>query len=95
MAAARQTTTVTHGKGLHARPASVFVQTASEFQADVEVAKAGVEEFANAKSSISVLSLGVEQGEEIVLRANGADADEAVKSLVELVEDNFDLDGEE
>jgi len=90
MTTASGVTTVEHEKGLHARPASVFVQTASEFEADVSVAKADRGETADAKSSIGVIALGVEPGDRIEITAEGADADRAVARLVELVESDFE-----
>lgn len=86
-------TTVEHEKGLHARPASVFVQTASEFEAEIEVVNAEGEA-ADAKSSIGVISLGVEPGDRIEITAQGDDAGRAVDRLVALVENGFELNGE-
>jgi len=80
-------TTVEHEKGLHARPASVFVQTASGFEADVRVRTRNGDREANAKSSLGVMSLGVEPGERIEIVADG---DEAVERLVTLVENDFE-----
>lgn len=86
-------TTVEHEKGLHARPASKFVQTASAFEAEVRVAKHGEDGDANAKSSIDVISLGVEPGDTIEIFAEGADAGAAVDRLVALVKNDFEIDG--
>jgi phosphotransferase system HPr (HPr) family protein len=66
LASAEGTVTVEHEKGLHARPASVFVQTASTFECDVKVSKVDGDENANAKSSIAVISLGVEPGDSML-----------------------------
>lgn len=92
MTRAHNATTVEHENGLHARPASVFVQTASEFDSEVVVSKAGGGGDANAKSSIAVISLGVESGDEIEITAEGSDADEAVERLVALVESDFEVE---
>ncbi len=73
--------------GLHARPAVLFVQTAQGFEADIRVIKDDAE--GNAKSFKSVLALAVNQNDEVVVRAEGADADEALQALTQLVEDNF------
>lgn len=81
------TVTVRHKVGLHARPASLFVQTAKKFQSDIRV-KHGERE-ANAKSILTVLTLGANQGAVLTLRAEGADAEEALAALTALVEDNF------
>ncbi len=73
--------------GLHARPAVLFVQAAQGFQSEVRVIKAGRE--GNAKSFKSVLALAVNQNDEVLVRAEGADAEAALAALSRLVEDNF------
>jgi len=92
MTSASSAVTVEHDKGLHARPASVFVQTASEFEAEVRVANPEGDT-ADATSSIGVISLGVEPGDRIEITADGTDADRAVERLVTLVERDFETDG--
>lgn len=82
--------TITHEVGLHARPASMFVQTAAKFSSDIEVTHG--ETTANAKSILAVLTLGAHKDAEIVIKAEGADADDALKALEELVLDNFGED---
>ncbi|MBF8281120.1 MAG: phosphotransferase system HPr (HPr) family protein [Anaerolineales bacterium] len=79
--------TIRNKVGLHARPAVLFVQAAQGFQSDVRVIKDGKE--GNAKSFKSVLALAVNQNDEVVVRAEGADADAALAALIKLVEDNF------
>ena len=64
---------------LHARPAAAFVRTAMRYEAQVAVAANGSE--ANAKSLLSVLALGARAGTTLTLRADGADADEALSAL--------------
>ncbi len=73
--------------GLHARPAVLFVQAAQGFQADVRVLKDGRE--GNAKSFKSILALAVNQDDEVLVRAEGTDADAALAALARLVENNF------
>jgi phosphocarrier protein len=73
--------------GLHARPAALFAQKASAFKSNVSILKGG--KTANAKSIISIMGLGVKFGESIVVKIDGADADEAAKVLKKLVADNF------
>jgi len=73
--------------GLHARPAALFVQTANRFKSKVVAIKDGRE--ANAKSILSILTLGAEQGAVVTVRAEGEDEVEAVQALKELVENNF------
>jgi phosphotransferase system HPr (HPr) family protein len=81
------TLTVRHKVGLHARPAAVFVQTAKAYKSDIRVVHG--EREANAKSILTVLTLGANQGAEITIKAEGEDADEALAALTALVEDNF------
>jgi phosphotransferase system HPr (HPr) family protein len=81
------TVKIEHEVGLHARPASMFVQTASKFSSDIEVTHGEVQ--ANAKSILSVLTLGAHQGAEITITAEGDDAEEALNTLVELIQNNF------
>lgn len=81
---------INHPAGMHARPASLFVKTASKFPCQILVARAEQPEKAiSAKSILSLLSLGIRQGERILIQAKGPDCHEAVKSLVSLVQNNF------
>ena len=73
--------------GLHARPATFFIQKANEFKASIWVEKE--ERRVNAKSLLGVLSLGIVGGTTIQILADGADEEEAVDSLVELVKSGF------
>ncbi|GMV07208.1 MAG: phosphocarrier protein HPr [Gemmatimonadota bacterium] len=73
--------------GMHARPAAEFVKTAGRFAADITVEKDGLE--VNGKSIMGVLMLAAEQGSWLRLRASGADAAEALDSLVDLVGRGF------
>jgi phosphocarrier protein HPr len=81
------TLTVDHDVGLHARPASLFVQTAAKYSSDIDVTHGEIT--ANAKSILAVLTLGAHQGAEIIIQAEGEDADEALAALEQLVADNF------
>ena len=73
--------------GLHARPATFFIQKANEFKCSiwVEVEERRV----NAKSLLGVLSLGIVKGTEITLIANGSDEEDAVEALCELLASDF------
>ncbi len=73
--------------GLHMRPASLFVQTAARFRASIHVQAHGKQ--ADATSIMSVLSLNARQGDTIVLRATGADAQAALAEMATLVHANF------
>lgn len=81
------TLTIENKAGLHARPAALFAQKATSFKSTIMIAKG--ERNANAKSIISIMGLGIKQGESIVLKVDGPDADEAVKTLQQLVADKF------
>ena len=81
------TLTIRHKVGLHARPAALFVQAAKQFRSDIKVVHGAKE--ANAKSILSVLALGAEQGAVIVVRAEGEDADQSLAALAALVESDF------
>ena len=81
------TLVVRHKVGLHARPAALFVQTAKKFKSAVSVAKDDTE--VNAKSILSILTLGVNQNTVITVKADGEDEQEAVTALQALVESNF------
>ena len=78
---------IKHAVGLHARPASLFVKIAKEYSSTITVFSKGKE--ANAKSILKILSLGADKGSEIIIRADGPDADQAVIALQKLVESNF------
>ena len=73
--------------GLHARPATFFIQKANEFKASIWVEKE--ERRVNAKSLLGVLSLGIVGGTEIKVIADGADEQLAVDSLIKVVESGF------
>jgi phosphocarrier protein len=80
--------TVNNQVGLHARPATFFIQKANEFKCSIWVEKD--ERRVNAKSLLGVLSLGIVKGTAINLIADGADEKEAVDALVELISGNFE-----
>jgi phosphotransferase system HPr (HPr) family protein len=81
---------VTHPAGLHARPASLFVQTANKFASEITVQNlTDKSEAVNAKSILNVLTLGVMQNHEIEIKADGVDAEQATEALKTLIEDNF------
>lgn len=79
--------TVENQVGLHARPATFFIQKANEFKSSIWVEKE--ERRVNAKSLLGVLSLGITKGTTITLLADGSDEKEAVAALSELVSGNF------
>ena len=73
--------------GLHARPATFFIQKANEFKASIWVEKE--ERRVNAKSLLGVLSLGIVGNTAIRVIADGADEEAAGEALVKLVESGF------
>jgi phosphocarrier protein HPr len=76
--------------GMHARAAAKFVQVASRFGSDIEVGRDG--KMVNGKSIMGVMMLAAAKGTQIVITAEGDDADEAVSSLEQLVLDRFGED---
>lgn len=78
-----RTVRIVNRMGLHARPASELVKVASRFHASVTVSRDGLA--VNGKSIMGVLMLAAEAGAELHLRAEGADAADAVTALEELV----------
>ena len=78
---------IKNASGLHARPAGMFVKKAAEFKSTVEVLAKG--KTVNAKSIMGIMSLGLAQGDELTVVANGEDQETAVAALVELVEGGF------
>ena len=82
-----QEVTVNNEVGLHARPATYFIQKANEFNSGIWVEKE--ERRVNAKSLLGVLSLGIVKGTAITLIADGPDAKEAVEALAQLVDNQL------
>ena len=76
--------------GLHARPAVKVTKLAKTFAADVEIAAGSPDGWINAKSPNKVMKLKAAHGEQLHVRATGADADAAVAAIVDLVERNFE-----
>ncbi len=79
---------VSNQVGLHARPATFFIQKANEYKSSIWVERD--ERRVNAKSLLGVLSLGIVKGTSINLIADGVDEKEAVEGLIELLNSNFD-----
>jgi phosphocarrier protein len=73
--------------GLHARPAAELVKLAGRFQAEIWLEKGGLE--VNGKSIMGVLMLAAEHGSQLLIRAEGVDAAEAMLALVDLVDKGF------
>ncbi|GAB3586865.1 HPr family phosphocarrier protein [Calidifontibacter terrae] len=86
---AQRTVVIASSVGLHARPASLFVEAASETGLDVEIARPG-EDPVDATSILGVMALGAKHGEEVVLSAEGDGADDALDQLVALLSRDLD-----
>lgn len=85
-------TTVINRTGLHARPASQFIEMAKRFSSRIQISNLSLDDednIGNAKSIISVLALGMGQGRQIEIFAVGEDEQEAVDSLIALVDSGF------
>ena len=72
----------------HARPAAAFVRLAASFRCDLWLEKDGVE--VNAKSILGVLMLAAEKGSQLMIRAKGDDADDALTALGDLIAGGFE-----
>ena len=81
------TVTVLNPQGLHARPADLIVRQASQYESKIEIGKLG--EWVDAKSILSLLTLGAAQGTVLGLQVQGPDAEEAIEALKELFEQGF------
>lgn len=88
----RRTVIVGSTVGLHARPASLFVQAAAQAPVPVFIAKEGGEPV-DARSILSVIGLDARGGETVILSADGADADAVLDGLAAIVATNHDAEG--
>ncbi len=87
---AEATIQVKNKVGLHARPASLFVQTAAKFSSKIKVKNLTTNgNFVDAKSIIMVLTLGVMKNHEVVIQTDGTDADAALSALKSLIDSDF------
>ncbi|PKM41786.1 MAG: phosphocarrier protein HPr [Firmicutes bacterium HGW-Firmicutes-6] len=80
---------VNNKAGLHAKPASLFVQKANNFKSEIYIKKDATR--VNAKSIMGVMILAVQRGDEIQIEANGDDEKRAVEQLKQLIENRFDF----
>ena len=79
--------TITNNIGLHARPATFFIQKANSFKASVWIEKD--DRKVNAKSLLGVLSMGIAKGMTVTLVADGQDETSAINGLIELIQTGF------
>jgi phosphocarrier protein HPr len=86
--------TITCETGLHARPASVFVQAAKQFKSRLSIRNLTKNSGpADAKSILAVLVLGVEKNHRVDIEADGADEQEALDCLEKLIRSDFQIAG--
>lgn len=83
MAVIRKKITVKNRQGLHARPAALFVQIANKFDSRITVKRD--KEEVNGKSIMGILMLGAENGSQIIIEAEGGDAQSAITELEKIV----------
>ena len=83
----KENVTITNNIGLHARPATFFIQKANSYRSSIWIEKD--DRKVNAKSLLGVLSMGIAKGMTITLMAEGADEAEAIAGLVALVQTGF------
>lgn len=88
-----QTVKITNRTGLHARPASELVKKTGKFESKIEIIFEGKE--VNAKSIMGVMSLGVTRDNEILLKADGDDSEDALKELINFIEMEMPKEDEE
>lgn len=82
-----KTLVLTNEEGLHARAAALFVRTANRFQSEITLSLEGEE--VNGKSIIGIMSLSAFEGEEITIKTEGSDEEEAMESLENLISSKF------
>ncbi|HLB10498.1 MAG TPA: HPr family phosphocarrier protein [Gemmatimonadaceae bacterium] len=82
-----RTVEIVNKNGLHARPAAEIVKLSAKFTADITIVRDELE--VNGKSIMGVMMLAAEFGSNILVRANGPDAEQAVNAIAELVAAKF------
>ena len=84
------TATIENKTGIHARPASQFVQKASSFKSKVQLKAKG--KTVDAKSILMIMSMGLVKGTEVTIVADGPDEKDAVAALKQMIDDKFGED---
>ena len=84
------TATIVNKLGLHARPAMMFVETASKFPCEVKVKRADSSETFDGKSIMQMMMLAATCGTKIEVSAEGDDADAAIRAITKLIQSKFD-----
>ena len=83
----KENVTITNNIGLHARPATFFIQKANSYRSSIWIEKD--DRKVNAKSLLGVLSLGIAKGMTVTLIADGQDEDSALDGLTALINSGF------
>ena len=86
-----RTVTIASSVGLHARPASIFVQKVSGYDVEVLISKVG-EEPVDASSILGVMALGAKHGEKVVLTSDDPDSEAVLDELVALLATDLDAE---
>ena len=91
---AEREATIASRVGLHARPAAIFAEAAGDLPVEVTIAAKGepADEAMDAASILSLMSLSAKHGDVVVLRAEGEGAEEALDSLVKILETDHDAE---
>jgi phosphotransferase system HPr (HPr) family protein len=84
---AQRLVTIRNKMGMHVRPATALADTARRFSASIQLVKDG--QPVDAKSCIELLTLAAVQGTELVVRAHGSDAVQAVQAVADLIDSGF------
>lgn len=79
--------TIKDPEGIHARPAGILVKEAAKFNSKITIESNGKE--VDAKRILGIMSLGVKKGQDIIMRAEGDDEEQAIESLKETLEANL------
>ncbi|NBJ69266.1 MULTISPECIES: phosphocarrier protein HPr [Clostridia] len=82
-----KTFTITADTGVHARPATLLVNKAGQFESEVEITYN--DKTVNLKSIMGVMSLGIPKGAKIKISANGSDESEALKGIEEVIKEHL------
>lgn len=90
----QRTATIASRVGLHARPAAIFAEAVAELDLEVTIARENepADDAMDAASILALMSLGASYGDVVVLRAQGAGAEEALDRLVKILETDHDAE---
>ena len=83
----RRSVAISNEQGLHARPADMIARLATQFESRITISKDAQK--VDAKSILNLLTLGAEAGSKLEIEAEGADAQQAVDALADLIESGF------